>query len=173
MTATWWLSRTLIPTKPVRVLCTQMMSPHLDWLTGMDLLLLQLHLWLQGTAFLLELLTTVGFGLFLSLSRSPAAPIPGKWNVEKPFSAQVSQTQFSGVAAKGFMQEPFSPVLRPATKQDSQTCCYLAPFPPLAMPRWARAVWSPLVTQLELSKLKAPFSKLGNRITCTLIFINS
>lgn len=35
-------------------------------------------LWLQGTAFVLELLTTVGFGLFLSLSRSPAAPIPRK-----------------------------------------------------------------------------------------------
>ena len=97
--ATWWLSLTLIPTKPVGVLCTQMMSPHLSWLTEM--------LWspyhreigcllsgccgCRGLHFCFRVVNYCGLW-FASLSRSPAAPIPRKWNAEKAFSAQVSQT---------------------------------------------------------------------------------
>ena len=65
--ATWWLSLTLIPSQPVGVLCTQMTSPHLSWLTGIGCLLAGC-LAAGDCIFVLELLTTVGFGLLLFLS---------------------------------------------------------------------------------------------------------
>lgn len=172
--ATWWLSRTLIPTKPVGVLCTQMMSPHLSWLTGIGCLFAGCC-GCRGLNFCFRVVNYCGLW-FVSLSIKESC-------CSNPEEMKCWETLFcSGFSDSKIPQAWLlrascsSPSLLSSGLQQSRiakTCCYLAPFPPLAMPRGARAVWSPLVTQLELSKLKAPFSKLDNRITCTLIFINS
>lgn len=146
------------------------------------------RLWLPGTAFLLESSVNYhGLCLLLSLSWSPAAPILGKWNVVKAFicsnfsdseippgsllrASRGSPSLLSSALWRSFTQQCVQHLLSPPPPPRPNPCHILNN---LAMPRGATPAWSPLVTQFEVSKLTAPFSKSGNRITCTFIFINS
>ena len=69
----------------------------------------------------------------------------------------------SGVAAKGFMQQPLSPVLRPATKQDSQNLLLPGPLSSVGQAQRGQGCLEPSGNTVGTQQTESSFLQIGQQ----------